>query len=110
MGKLVKESEYLLAWFLFWICATIGGFILGAVGGGIVGFFLGAAGVDLNTIKLICGGVGLILGIPLSYILFRAFVGAMIVKKAEARFQRLEPHLSNQRFESSVGSAQQTQD
>ncbi len=99
MQKLIKESEYFVAWLVFWLCGTFGGFLIGAVAGGIVGFFLGAAGVDLNKIKLICGGVGFIIGIPLSYILFRVFVGKMIVKKAEARVQSMMEESPNQSFD-----------
>lgn len=87
MDKLIKESQYFGIWLLFWVCSMVGGFVLGAVGGGIVGAILGAARVDIKTIQLICGGVGFILGIALSYVLFRVFVGNLIVKKAQARFQ-----------------------
>ena len=83
--RIIKESEYFVAWLLLWLGGTIGGFILGAVAGGIVGAIPGAAGVDLSLIKLICGGIGFILGTILSYILFRWIVASMIVKKVEAR-------------------------
>jgi len=89
MDKIIKESQYFVAWLLFWLSSIIGGSILGAIGGGIVGFILGAAGVDAKIIMVICGAVGFILGIPLSYGLFRWIVGAMIVKKAQVKFQDL---------------------
>ena len=87
MEKLIKESQYFVTWLVFWVCRAIGGVVLGAVGGFVVGAILGAAGVGTNNIKVICGGVGFILGIPLSYVLFRVFVGNMIVKKAQKRIQ-----------------------
>lgn len=46
MNKLVKESEYFVAWFVFWLCGTVGGFIVGGIAGGIVGAILGAAGAE----------------------------------------------------------------
>ena len=93
MQKLVKESEYFIAWLLFWLSCTFGGFILGSIAGGIVGAVLGAAGVGLQKITLICGGVGFLVGIPLSYALFRVFVATMIVKKIKNRAS------SNQAFQ-----------
>lgn len=87
MQKLVTETEYFVAWLVFALGGTIGGFILGAIAGGIVGFCLGAAGVDLKAIQIICGCIGFLLGTILSYILFRVIVASMIVKKAEARMK-----------------------
>lgn len=85
MNKLVKETEYLLAWFVFWLCSAIGGFILGAVIGGILGGIMGAAGVNIQTIKIVAGTLGFIISIPISYVFFRIFVSVMIVKKIEDR-------------------------
>jgi hypothetical protein len=85
MEKLVKESEYFIAWLLFWLCSTVGGFILGSVIGGIAGGILGVLGVDMNTIQRVGFVLGLIISIPLSYGMFRLFAGMMIVKKAQAR-------------------------
>ena len=87
MEKLIKESQYFVTWLVFWICSVIGGFVLGAIGGFVVGAILGAAGVDVNNIKVICGGVAFILTIPLSYVLFRVFVGKMIVNKVQKSIQ-----------------------
>jgi ABC-type microcin C transport system permease subunit YejE len=99
MEKLVKESEYFLAWLVFWLCYTVAGFILGGVAGGVMGVFLGGTRVDLHAIRLICAGVGFLLSLPLSYILFRVFVARMIVKKAEARLEGLTRELANNRVE-----------
>ena len=85
MSKTIRESEYFLAWLVFWLSATVGGFIVGAIIGAILGFALGVAGADLQTIKIVCGIAGFIIAVPLSYLLFRLVVGAMIVKKSEKR-------------------------
>lgn len=85
MRKLVTEAEYLLAWFLYWISTVVGGLILGALAGMIAGGVLGTAGVGLAKIKLICGALGFIVSIPISYGLFRLFVASMIVGKIEKK-------------------------
>lgn len=84
MDKLITESRYLLTWFVFWISSVVGGFLVGGVAGGIMGVILGTAGVDVGAISVICAAVGFVLSIPLSYVLFRVFVGTMIVSKAQA--------------------------
>jgi ABC-type uncharacterized transport system permease subunit len=83
MSRLVKESEYFIAWSAFWIGATIGGFIAGAIAGAIIGFMLGAAGIDLQQIKVASGVAGFIIAVPVSYICFRFIVDRLIVKKME---------------------------
>ena len=82
---MVRESEYVVAWFLFWLCATVAGLILGALAGALVGALLGALGVDMAAIRVVCGLAGFLVSIPLSYLSFRFVVGRMIVKKIEAR-------------------------
>ena len=77
----IKESDYLKAWFLFWLCATVGGFIGGAIIGGILGAAMGVAGVPIRTIQIICGIAGFLLSVPLSYLFFRIFVSRCIVQK-----------------------------
>ncbi len=91
MAKLIKESDYFLTWLVFSICGTVGGFILGAVVGGVTGAILNVVGVDLagNVFKWTCSGMGFIAGLVMSYVFFRIFVASMIVKKAEMRSQAL---------------------
>lgn len=92
MSRVLKESEYFVTWLLLSLGNLIGGFLVGAIGGAIAGAFLGAAGVDLSTIKFICGGIGFVLGTVLSYVLFRWLVAVLIVHKVvcrvENRFQQ----------------------
>ncbi len=96
MNKLVKESEYLLAWLVFWLCVTFGGFVLGAIAGGIAGAIMGAAGADIQSIKLIAGGIGFVISIPISYGFFRFFVSVMIVRKIAARILTAATSVPNQ--------------
>jgi len=81
----LKEIDYLKTWALITVCATVGGFVLGAIVGGIFGGVLGAMGVSIRTIKVICGALGFVAGLPVSYIFFRLFVSRFIVDKIAAQ-------------------------
>ncbi len=85
MNKIVSETEYFVAWLVLYLGGAIGGLILGGIAGGMVGVVLGSAGVELSIIEWIAGIVGFVIGVALSYVLFRWLVASMIVKKAEAR-------------------------
>ncbi len=97
--KLVKETEYLLAWFLFLVCASVvgavAGFLAGGAAGFIVGFIMVAAGyeVDANPmIGMVAGGVaGFMVSIPVSYLFFRLFVAKIIVKRVKMRISQVPP-------------------
>ena len=77
----LKEIDYLKTWALITVCATVGGFIVGALVGGICGGILGGIGVSIRTIKVICGVLGFVVGLPVSYFFFRLFVSRFIVQK-----------------------------
>ena len=83
MNKIIRESEYFLAWLVFWLCVTVGGFILGVILGAILGITLAATGTEPEVIKIVGRIAGFIMSIPLSYLFFRLIVGAMIVKNIE---------------------------
>ena len=70
-----------MAWAIFWVLATVGGFVVGAVGGGILGAILGAAGASMQSIRLLCGALGFLLTVPLSYIVFRFAITKFILPK-----------------------------
>lgn len=76
--------RYFKAWFIFFLIATVGGFFLGAGIGAMIGFVLGLAQVDLTLIKIICGGIGFVISLPLSYFTFRWVVAEFIVKPLTA--------------------------
>lgn len=77
----LKETDYLKTWALLTVCATAGGFILGAVIGAICGGVLGGMGASIRTIKVVCGLMGFLAGLPVSYFFFRFFVSKLIVEK-----------------------------
>ena len=77
----IKEIDYVKTWALFTICAMVGGFVAGAVVGGVCGGVLGGLGVSMRAIKGICGVLGFLVGLPISYLFFRIFVSRFIVQK-----------------------------
>jgi hypothetical protein len=81
MATKLKETDYLKAWAVFWILTTIGGMIVGAIGGGALGFVLGGLGVRMHTIKILCGGFGFLLGLPISYVLFQLSIRKLLLPK-----------------------------
>jgi multisubunit Na+/H+ antiporter MnhE subunit len=81
----LKEIDYLKPWALATICATVAGFVVGAIVGAIFGGVLGAIGVPIGAIRIICGLLGFVAGLPISYIFFRIFVSRFIVNKLTAQ-------------------------
>lgn len=81
--KELKEFDYFRAWLLFFLIATVGGGILGMVIGGLVGAFLGAGGMPLAQMTTILRAIGFAIGIPVSYIAFRAVVGKYLLPKLD---------------------------
>jgi multisubunit Na+/H+ antiporter MnhE subunit len=81
----LKETDYLKAWALLTICAMVGGFVVGAVVGAICGGVLGGLGVPIRAIKVVCGILGFLAGLPISYLFFRIFVSRFIVSKLIAQ-------------------------
>ncbi|MEO0491637.1 MAG: hypothetical protein AAFX95_11010 [Cyanobacteria bacterium J06639_16] len=81
-NKRLRESDYFVAWLLFFLAATIGGGVVGFIFGAIIGVILGISGVtDPNVLATAGGIIGFIVGIPVSYLSFRFFVGKFIVDK-----------------------------
>ena len=77
----LKELDFLKAWAFFWLLSTIGGALVGFVAGGMLGFVLGGLGVHARTIAVVCGGLGFVLGIPISYLLFQFSIRIFLVPK-----------------------------
>jgi hypothetical protein len=70
---------YAKSWLLFFLVATVGGGLLGMVIGAVLGAFLGVAGVSLESVKLICGMVGFVVALPISFFTFQWSVRTYIV-------------------------------
>lgn len=76
-----RTPKYFKAWIFFFLIATIGGMVLGGTVGFIIGVAMGIAHMELGLIKVVCGVVGFLLGVPLSYFTFRWVVAEFIVKE-----------------------------
>jgi hypothetical protein len=74
-----SEISYLKSWFLFFLIATVGGGLFGMIVGAVLGFFLGASGVPIQSIAIICGVIGFVIGLPISFYTFQWSVRTYIV-------------------------------
>jgi Na+/melibiose symporter-like transporter len=82
--KPIKESDYFVAWIIFFLAATVGAAIAGGVVGFLLGAILGIAKVPMHTIKTVCGLAGFVASIPVSFFVFRFIVAKFIVEKVKA--------------------------
>ena len=73
--------KYFKAWILFFLIATVGGMILGGIAGLFIGAAMAVAHVEVGMIKIVCGIVGFLLSLPLSYFTFRWVVSEFVVKE-----------------------------
>jgi len=64
-------------WAYLWRSLLVGilGMIAGGIVGGIVGLILGVIGVPINVIKIVCGTVGVLIGLPISIIPMKMVLG-----------------------------------
>jgi hypothetical protein len=79
----LKESDYFVAWIIFFVVALIGGVVAGFVGGVLVGVILADAGASREGVQIAGAIVGFILGLPVSYVCFRFIVAKFIVQKIQ---------------------------
>jgi len=83
-----SEFQYFKAWLLFFLIATLGGGVIGLIIGSFAAAFLGAAGAPPPQMTRILQIIGFLIGIPVSYITFRAVIGKYLFPKIEED----EPH------------------
>ena len=71
--------RFFKAWILFFllsaVCSAGAGFLVGA----LAGAFMGAAGIDLAIIIRVCQLLGVLVGLPISFICFRWAISRFIV-------------------------------
>jgi|GEM_PF-2422909 len=74
-----------LTWWVFWrlLIISLLGPILGSLAGFIVGFILGTVGVSVDTIKIITGTIGGILGLSVAFFGLRYLVKRAVLKNVE---------------------------
>jgi predicted Co/Zn/Cd cation transporter (cation efflux family) len=77
------EFQYFKAWLLFFVVSAVAGGVIGIIIGSFAAAFLGAAGAPSAQMTLILRIVGFLIGIPISYITFRAVIGKYLFPKIE---------------------------
>ena len=77
----LKQTDFIKAWAIFWIASTISGSIIGFIGGAMLGLILSALGASIPTVKVLCGGLGFLLSIPISYICFQFSIRKFLLPK-----------------------------
>ena len=80
----MRKPPYFWAWLVFFLIATVGGFVVGAIAGMFLGVALAVAKAPPETIKVAATVLGFVLSVPISYFTFRWVVSAMIVGKMAA--------------------------
>ena len=70
---------YFKAWFIFYLASTLIALGVGMAVGFVVGAILGIAGVEIVVIQRVCRGLGLILGLVVSYFIFRWVIDRFVV-------------------------------
>jgi integral membrane sensor domain MASE1 len=76
----MKPIKYLKSWSIFTLIAVFGGMFAGGIIGAILGVILGASGVPIKTIPIITGGVGFIIGLPISFLTYRWSIDKYIIQ------------------------------
>ncbi len=81
--KELSEFDYFKAWLLFFAVATGGSALAGIIVGSFLAAFMGAGGATLLEIAKVARVVAFIIGLPISYVTFRAVVGKFLLPKLE---------------------------
>ena len=76
-----KDRDYFKAWLLYYSCSLVGGALMGAVVGTLVGGFGDVLHVDRTTVAYSTQIAMFVLSMPISYLLFRFFVNRLIARK-----------------------------
>ncbi len=83
-----KEFDYFKAWLLFFLIATVGGGLVAMVLGSFLAAFLGAGGMPLAQMDRPLKILGVVIGIPISYVTFRAVVGKICFQRSKKMSRR----------------------
>ena len=78
-----KEFDYFKAWLLFFLASTGIGMLLVLLIGSFVAGFMGAGGASLAQMTTVNRIVGFVIGVPVSYVTFRAVIGKYLFPKIE---------------------------
>ena len=78
-----KEFDYFKAWLLFFAVATVGASLVAMIIGSFMAAFMGAGGASLAQMTRVNQITAFVIGIPVSYVTFRAVVGKYLFPKIE---------------------------
>lgn len=78
------KIPYFKAWFIFYLGSTLIALGVGMVVGFLVGAILGIAGVEIITIQRTCAILGGLLGVVISYFIFRWVIDRFVVPAVSA--------------------------
>jgi hypothetical protein len=78
-----KEFDYFKAWLLFFLVATVGASLVAMIISSFTAAFMGAGGASLAQMTRVTQIIGFVIGIPVSYVTFRAVVGKYLFPKIE---------------------------
>ncbi len=78
-----REFDYFKGWLLFFVASTGISILLGIIIGSFVAGFMGAGGASLTQMTTVNRVIGFVIGIPVSYVTFRAVVGKYLFPKIE---------------------------
>ena len=79
--KELEEFDYFKAWLMFFLAATVGSALIGLILGGFLAAFLGAGRMPEPQMTRVLQIFGFVIGIPISYITFRAVIGKYLFPK-----------------------------
>lgn len=79
----MKEIKYIKAWALFFLVATVGGFLAGAIVGGIAGFGIGLTNAGnperIASFTPLFQALGFIVALPVSFYTFKWSISRFII-------------------------------
>ena len=81
MTSALTEKNYFVAWIIFYFGGLVGAMLAGAIAGAAIGAAMGMNGYSVESIKSVCGTAGFLVGLPVSYFVFRAVVKRFIIAK-----------------------------
>src|SRR5688500_4646377 len=87
----VKEVDYLKPWAIFFVLSFVGGSVAGAIVGWVAGAIVGVLCACVGLISTISGGLGFLVGLPISYFFFRFAVAKFLLPKISSSENRSEP-------------------
>ncbi len=83
----IPKIKYLKSFVLYTLIAVVVGAVVGAIQGAILGAILGASGFDIQTIQIVSGIMGFILGSVVSFFVFRWIIQTQIIPQVAKHYE-----------------------